>query len=172
MTWDSILDSEIAAYAPVTGRLMTKYRNNLNHARWCTFQGFPITRAIGSGASWATFETLRFMIPDTYVGDATETTRVKIRCVIEYNDNGTLGLSAQFRLSAGGNNGTEAGILTVGSGTTDTSTIEIGLDWSPTTDAIASVNVQKTADAGFTVLNWIWKREHADNYLQALVTTP
>lgn len=68
MAWSQITSTEIAEYKPVTSRLMTKYKDNLEACRIGTI---PMPTTINDTTNSSTFTTIATMplfVPDCFIG--------------------------------------------------------------------------------------------------------
>lgn len=138
MAFSNIADSEIAAYVPVTSRLLRKMRGNADGTRSVPLTGkenIP-TGTGGLSASWQTVATLPLFINGMFVGRATPATEVIVRC------RATPGAAASgnylFRVLIGADASDETSLI-AGTGADDR---DYTVQLTPTADAISDIELQ------------------------------
>jgi hypothetical protein len=138
-----IPDAMIAAYMPVTGRLMQRYRNNLMAIPYVSLAN---THGDLSGTttstSYVTLFTVRLFVPDFVIGAGGTRLEFFVKMAVSGGTPPSYNSRASFKIGA--NTSAEHS-----GGPSETSIL--ALDWTPTGNTVVDVEFQgKSIDSGHT----------------------
>lgn len=161
IAWADITDAAVAEYSPISAKLITRLRNRDQLNRQQSLVGTGANYSTGAGpTSFTTIGTFRIYVPDCYIGPSG--TRLELYADIDINDAGVA--SATFRLEVGGTVSQTQTVNTTGGAVTENDQL-FTLDWTPTGDAIASINVQVDTTGAPTTAGWQWPNTDTDAFL-------
>lgn len=105
MGWSDVSAAERAAYRPITGRLLEKYRGNdqvLRETIFCGRMAAEATLVVTNGVNedtWTTLTTLRLFVPLFHTGGTT--TLLYVANTVITNGNETMATTAKWRMKIG-----------------------------------------------------------------------
>lgn len=157
MGFKRIPDAWVAAYAPLTARLLRRFWNVLEERRIRYLQANDLTGAIASTGSWLTAAQLPLYVADLFVGAGSPPTRVELEIDATCDATPSGGV-CQYRLELGGATSNVENLSDpTGVGVFDTFTFT--LDCTPTANAVAQINLQMFGGgAGFVEGTMKWNR--------------
>lgn len=139
----AIQDAMIAAYKPVTSRLLRRLARDIDALGEIAFN----TSAFGStsSSSLVTIETIPLFIPDRYIGESG--TQITLVVICETFETGSGGVGT-YRIQVDGNNSSEetVGVNPAAGDNAETKTFTV--TYTPTANTAITINLQAKTSGG------------------------
>lgn len=140
-TGTNIIDAMIAAYRPITGRLLKRYRDNMYALNWRPLiPDRKSSHTIAGPASWTTIRTIRLFVADVMVGPSGTLFHYRVQTTLDHGSS----MTGEFRILVDGNASNTDTRTVGGGGGSDTS--------NPTFEVTAVVTGNTVIDVEFQVI--------------------
>lgn len=157
--YKAILDATVAAFKPVTGKLITRFGRNADAINLRTFRAL----SVGGSTTNTSFEvqgSFQLFIPDVCIGE--DGTRMLLHVPVWVGSSS----ESESRLVVGGNFSN----VVVETNVTPQSR-EFILDWTPTANTVVTVDFETKVSAGAGAAFMVWDNvigQFLENYIASL----